>query len=130
MERERGSRSISKCFLLCFLLFQNVGRKCELNSWPKPLFPGQLLGCFTASGRELPLWHGAQGVGATRSTASSHWGWAQSVIQPFLGRHLTCSCLGTPLPIEETCVCLQRVLTLQGVWDFSLDGNPKGALCC
>lgn len=61
MERERGSGSTSKCSLLCLLLFQNVGRRCGVNSWTNPPFPGQLLECFTTSVRELPLWRGAQG---------------------------------------------------------------------
>lgn len=82
MERERGSRSDSTHFLLCLLLFQDVEGGVGLTPGLIPFFPGQLLECFAASVRELPLWHGAQGFGNTHTPPSSCWGCACSVIPP------------------------------------------------
>lgn len=61
MEGWRGSGSTSKCSSLCLLLFQNIGRRCGVNSWPNPLFPGRLLERFAKSVKEVPPWQGAQG---------------------------------------------------------------------
>lgn len=51
MERERGCRSDSTCSLL----FQDVEGGVGLTPGLIPFFPGQLLECFAASVRELPL---------------------------------------------------------------------------